>query len=160
MSSLSWGEMLVVAVLALIVLGPKDMLTSFRAAGRWVGRLQKMARDFTRAMNDAADEAGVGEINKTLKAAANPTKFGTDALKSAAGVGPETKALAEKRNKETKEKFDAALERRKAKMAAEEAAADEDAGMVDETFAAPEAARKSDAPPKPDQPEQDEAKPA
>ena len=146
MFDLGWGEMLVVGVLALIVLGPQDLLTSFRSVGRWVGKMQKMAREFTRAMNDAADQAGVGEINKSLKAVSNPTKFGADSLKSAAGMGPETKALAEKRNAETKEKLEAALERQKAKMAAEEEAAQaangagEDPGMVDDTYTPPAAA--------------------
>lgn len=125
MLGLSWGEMLVVGILALIVLGPKDLLTSFRTVGQWVGRMQKLARDFSRAMNEAADEAGVGEINRSLKAASNPAKFGTDSLKKAAGMGPETSKLAEKRAADAKEVVDKARAARERRAEAAAAAAAE-----------------------------------
>jgi len=39
-------------------------------------------------MNAAADEAGVNEINKTIKAAANPQKFGVDKIREATKIDP------------------------------------------------------------------------
>ena len=83
MPNLSWMEMLVVGIVALIVIGPKDLPRLFRQVGRFVGKAKGMAREFSSAMNAAADEAGVSEINKTIKAAANPQKFGIDKMREA-----------------------------------------------------------------------------
>jgi len=46
----------------------------FRTVGKFVGKAKGMAREFSRAMNDAADQSGVNEIQKTFKAASNPMK--------------------------------------------------------------------------------------
>ena len=37
----------------------------FRTVGNFVGKAKKMAREFSKAMNDAADDAGVGDVKKT-----------------------------------------------------------------------------------------------
>lgn len=83
MFDLGFMEMLVIGVVALIVVGPKDLPGLFRSVGRFVGKAKGMAREFSSAMNAAADEAGVSEINKTIKAAANPQKFGVDKIREA-----------------------------------------------------------------------------
>ena len=86
MPNLSWMEMLVVGIVALIVIGPKDLPGLFRQVGQFVGKAKGMAREFSSAMNAAADEAGVHEINKTIKAAANPQKFGVDKIREATKI--------------------------------------------------------------------------
>ena len=78
MFDLGWTELLVIGIVALIVVGPKDLPVLFRNVGRWVGRMRGMAREFSRAMNDAADEAGVSDVSKTLKAATNPVGTAMD----------------------------------------------------------------------------------
>jgi len=83
MFDLGFMEMLVIGVVALIVVGPKDLPGLFRSVGRFMGKAKGMAREFSSAMNAAADEAGVNEINKTIKAAANPQKFGVDKIREA-----------------------------------------------------------------------------
>lgn len=86
MFDLGMGEFMVIGVVALIVVGPKDLPIMFRTVGRYVGKAKAMARDFSRAMEAAADEAGVKDIDKTLKAAVNPKAMGLDALRDAAGL--------------------------------------------------------------------------
>ncbi len=86
MLDLGWTEMLVIGIVALIVVGPKDLPGLFRSVGKFVGKAKGMAREFSSAMNAAADESGINEINKTIKAAANPQKFGMDKLREASGV--------------------------------------------------------------------------
>jgi sec-independent protein translocase protein TatB len=89
-----------------------------------------MAREFSRAMEQAADESGVKDVSKTLRAASNPAKFGTDKIKEATGMtkGAATQALSEERqaakDKLSKAMADAAIERkaREAEDAALEAA--------------------------------------
>ena len=87
MFDLGWSEMMLVGVVALIVVGPKELPTLFRSVGQAVGKARGMAREFTRAMEAAADEAGVKEINRTINAATRPVQFGTEALRQAA-TGP------------------------------------------------------------------------
>ena len=88
MFDIGMTEMLVVGVVALIVVGPKDLPVMFRRVGQFVGKAKGMAREFSSAMNDAADQTGVREmttdLNKSLKAATNPVGAAMDGVKDAA----------------------------------------------------------------------------
>jgi sec-independent protein translocase protein TatB len=132
MGGLSWGEILIVGIVALIVVGPKDLPVLFRKVGQFVGKMRGMAREFSRAMNDAADEAGVRDVQQQIKAATNPVGSAMDGVKDAArsmtnpldDIDPdsETGKLSAER-KAQKAKMDASMARaaadRKAKEAAE-----------------------------------------
>lgn len=102
---------MVVGIVALIVVGPKDLPVLFKTVGQFVGKAKGMAREFSSAMNAAADQAGVSEIQKTLNAAANPKKFGADKIREASGMakaGPATTALSKERQ-EARAKIDEAM---------------------------------------------------
>jgi sec-independent protein translocase protein TatB len=81
MFDIGWTELVLIGIVALIVIGPKDLPDLFRTLGRFTGKLRGMARDFQRAMDTAADEAGVKDVAKDLKAAANPASTGLNKLK-------------------------------------------------------------------------------
>ncbi|MCU4654576.1 Sec-independent protein translocase protein TatB, partial [Roseibacterium sp. SDUM158016] len=110
MPDIGWMELLLIGIVALIVVGPKDLPIMFRRLGQFTGRIRAMARDFQRAMDQAADESGMTELNRDLRKAAsytrNPAKAGKDALKDAFGdldiekypEGSHTREAAEKRN--------------------------------------------------------------
>jgi sec-independent protein translocase protein TatB len=66
MFGLGWAEIMVVGVVALIVIGPKELPVVFRKVGQFVGKAKAMAREFTTAMNDAADESGLKEAVDTV----------------------------------------------------------------------------------------------
>jgi len=97
MFGLGWSEMMVVGIVALIVIGPKDLPVVFRTMGEFTGKAKAMAREFSRAMNDAAKDSGVNDISAGLKAAANPKAFGVDKIKEATGVAAATAALSPER---------------------------------------------------------------
>jgi len=80
----SWSEMLLVGIVALIVIGPKDLPGMFRELGRITAKIRSMGREFSRAMEQAAKESGVKEAADGLKAVTNPVGTGLDAVKSAA----------------------------------------------------------------------------
>ena len=84
MFDLGWTELLVIGIVALIVVGPKDLPVMFRNVGRFVGRARGMAREFTNAMNEAADQSGVRDVAKSLKAATNPVGSAMDGVRDAA----------------------------------------------------------------------------
>ncbi|GAA6196240.1 Sec-independent protein translocase protein TatB [Pseudophaeobacter sp.] len=132
MFDLGLTELLVIGVVALIVVGPKDLPVMFRNVGRFVGKAKGMAREFSSAMNDAADESGVRDVAKGLKAATNPVGSAMDGVKEAAqdmarSIDPtsykpesETGKLAAERAKDAK-KIQAATARAAAERKAQEA---------------------------------------
>lgn len=85
MFDLGWTELLVIGIVALIVVGPRDLPGLFRAAGRFVGKARGMAREFSRAMNEAADQSGVSDLQKSFKAAADPMKTAMNEVRKTTG---------------------------------------------------------------------------
>jgi len=79
-----WAELLVIGVVALIVIGPKDLPEMFRTLGRFTAKARSMAREFSRAMEQAAKDTGVDEVAKDLRTVASPKSMGLEAVKNAA----------------------------------------------------------------------------
>ena len=81
---LSWSELLIVGIVALIVIGPKDLPGMFRELGRFTAKVRSMGREFTRAMDQAAKESGVKDVADDLRKVTNPKAMGLDAVRTAA----------------------------------------------------------------------------
>lgn len=136
MFDIGFTELLLIGVVALIVVGPKDLPGMFRTLGRFTARARQMGREFTQAMNDAADESGAKDIASTLKSATSPKSMGLDALNKAAdGFEKWDPAKARRDQKET----DAVL---KAKEAEERAKLAEDTAKAAEKISAASAKPK------------------
>lgn len=73
-----------IGVVALIVIGPKDLPEMFRTLGRFTAKMRSMARDFQRAMDDAAKSSGMSDVAKDLKNVTSPKSMGLEAVKNAA----------------------------------------------------------------------------
>jgi len=58
--------MLVIAVVMILVVGPKDLPGMLRTIGKTVGNLRRMASDFQRQFSDALKEADIDEVKKEL----------------------------------------------------------------------------------------------
>lgn len=84
MFDIGWTELVVIGVVALIVIGPKDLPGLFRTLGRFTAKARSMAREFQRAMESAADETGVKDVAKDLKDVTSARSMGLDAVKDAA----------------------------------------------------------------------------
>lgn len=66
MFDIGWTELLVVAVVAIIVVGPKDLPGMLRSIGRTVGQLRRMANDFTRQFDEAIRESELHEVRDSV----------------------------------------------------------------------------------------------
>ena len=84
MFDIGWIELMVIGVVALIVIGPKDLPEMFRTLGRFTAKAKGMAREFSRAMETAADEAGVKDVATDLRKMTSAKAMGLDAVKDAA----------------------------------------------------------------------------
>lgn len=83
MFDIGWSELLVIGIVALIVIGPKDLPEMFRTLGRFTAKARGMAREFQRAMETAADETGVKDVAADLRKVTSPKAMGLDAVKGA-----------------------------------------------------------------------------
>ena len=68
MLDMSWGEVMVIGAVALIVIGPKDLPRVMRTVGYWVGRARGMARHFRSGIDSMIREAELEEMEKKWKA--------------------------------------------------------------------------------------------
>ena len=104
MFDIGWTELLVIGIVALIVVGPKDLPVMFHRLGQFTAKARGMAREFQRAMDDAAKESGVKDVSRDLRNITSPQKLGLDKLKEATRdmsldpkSGPATQKLSEER---------------------------------------------------------------
>jgi sec-independent protein translocase protein TatB len=77
MFDLGMMEIFVIGIVALIVIGPKDLPGLFRTVGNFIGKMKGMAREFQRSMDAAAKDAGVGDAMDGVKSAAGGLKKAT-----------------------------------------------------------------------------------
>ena len=77
------SELLVIGIVALIVIGPRDLPEMFRQLGRMTAKMRGMAREFNRAMEQAANETGVKDVAKDLKSMTSPSSLGLNTVKGA-----------------------------------------------------------------------------
>lgn len=67
MFDIGWPEMAIVAVIALIIIGPRDLPRIMRYVGRWAGKARRMAREFQRSFDDMVRESEMDEIKKGVE---------------------------------------------------------------------------------------------
>src|SRR5215469_16173661 len=68
MMDLSWSHILIVLIVALVVVGPKDLPRLMRMAGRWVGKARAMADQFRKSFDDMARQSELDELRAELEA--------------------------------------------------------------------------------------------
>lgn len=66
MFDIGWSEILVIAVVAIVVVGPKDLPPMLRAFGRTVSKMRKMAGEFQGQFNEALREAELDDVKKSF----------------------------------------------------------------------------------------------
>ncbi len=69
MFDIGWSEMGIVLLLALIIIGPKDLPRVARTLGQWVGKARALAREFQRSLDEMAREAELDDVKKQIEKA-------------------------------------------------------------------------------------------
>lgn len=64
MFGLGWGEVVVIGIVALIAIGPKELPTVLRTLGQWMGKVRRMANEFQGQFNEALREAEFADLKK------------------------------------------------------------------------------------------------
>jgi sec-independent protein translocase protein TatB len=67
MFDVGWSEILVIAVVAIVVIGPKDLPRAMRTVGKWSGKMRRMAREFQNQFNEALREAELDDVKKEVE---------------------------------------------------------------------------------------------
>ena len=66
MFEVGWTEMLVIAIVMIVVVGPKDLPNMLRTFGRTTAKLRSMAADFQKQFNEALKEAELDDVKKSV----------------------------------------------------------------------------------------------
>lgn len=64
MFDIAWSELLVIAVVALVVIGPKDLPKAIYTLGKWVGKARVVAREFQTHIDDMMRETELDELRR------------------------------------------------------------------------------------------------
>jgi sec-independent protein translocase protein TatB len=66
MFDIGWGELVVIGVVALIAIGPKELPGVLRATGQWMGKVRRMANEFQDQFREAMREAEMDDLKKKV----------------------------------------------------------------------------------------------
>ena len=66
MFDLSWGEILLIGIVALVAIGPKELPGVLRTLGQWTAKLRRMAAEFQSQFQEAMREAEMADLKKQV----------------------------------------------------------------------------------------------
>jgi len=66
MFNIGWSELLVIGIVALLVIGPKELPGALRTLGQWVTKVRRMASEFQNQFHEAMREAELAELKKEV----------------------------------------------------------------------------------------------
>jgi sec-independent protein translocase protein TatB len=74
MFGIGWTELLVIAIVAIIVVGPKDLPRLMRSFGYYAGKFRRMANEFKQQVDEAMREDELVEVRKAIEILRNPSR--------------------------------------------------------------------------------------
>lgn len=91
MFEIGWSELLVIGVVLIVVVGPKDLPRMLRTFGKTTTQLKRMAGDFRKQFDEALREAELDEVRDNIKSM-NPTADIRKAMNPIRAVGDEIRS--------------------------------------------------------------------
>ncbi|AGB70981.1 MULTISPECIES: Sec-independent protein translocase protein TatB [Rhizobium] len=94
MFDIGWSELVVIGVVALVVIGPKELPSTLRTIGKMTARARKVAGDFRAQFDEAMREADLDDVRQTIADAQklNPVNSLREAMNPLREMGNEIKA--------------------------------------------------------------------
>src|SRR5215472_10131261 len=74
MFEIGWGELLIIGVVALVAIGPKELPGVLRTLGQWMAKLRRMAAEFQSQFHEAMREAEMADLKKQVDDLASTAK--------------------------------------------------------------------------------------
>lgn len=98
MLDIGWTELVVIAIVLIVVVGPKDLPPMLRAFGRMTAKMRGMASEFRQQFDEALREADLDEVRKTISDAQslNPANALRDAINPLRQIGNDIKSDLQK----------------------------------------------------------------
>jgi sec-independent protein translocase protein TatB len=93
MFDIGWDEMALIAVVSLIVIGPKDLPMVLRQVGRWTRKAREMAADFQHGMDEMARDSELDDIKTQVAKVAQPNLLRAEIDKALDPTGEMAKAM-------------------------------------------------------------------
>lgn len=75
MLDIGWDEMVLVAVIALLIIGPKDLPKVLRTAAQWVRKARSLAGEFQRGVDEMVRETELHDLKKEVEKVADTNAF-------------------------------------------------------------------------------------
>ena len=88
MFDIGWGELLVIAVVALVVIGPKDLPYALRTLGQWASKARALAREFQNHVDDLIRESEVSDMKREFNDMTRPPDGLEDELMAGRSAKP------------------------------------------------------------------------
>lgn len=93
MFDIGWDEMALVAVVALIVIGPKDLPAVLRQVGRWTRKARDLAGEFQRGVDEMVRESELADIKTQVEKATDPNLLRREVEKTVDPTGDIARSL-------------------------------------------------------------------
>lgn len=78
MFDIGWSELLLIAIIAVIFIGPKDIPVAMRALGRMMGKARAITREFQASIDEVMRESELDELRRQIEKAAEPVRLDDD----------------------------------------------------------------------------------
>ena len=155
MFDIGWGELVLIGIVALIAIGPKELPTVLRTLGQYMGKVKRMAAEFQGQFQEAMREAEMADLKKQAddltSAVTDVASFDPLADIDNDGDGAfdvaEPAKIETNTETDTKTKTDAETEPEKTEAEPEKAESSAETSAASQVSAEPEASPGSDLPP-------------
>src|ERR1043166_8444105 len=90
MFDIGWSELVVIGVVALIAIGPKELPGVLRTVGQYMGKVRRMASEFQSQFQEAMREAEMADLKKSIDAITDATRGAGSGFDPAASISRDT----------------------------------------------------------------------
>ena len=100
MFDIGWSELLLIGIVALIAIGPKELPGALRTLGQWMGKVRRMASEFQNQFHEAMREAELADLKKEVdEMAAKAAELRRTSIRSTTSAATSRRRRARRRTR-------------------------------------------------------------